>query len=521
MSEYLKQFKTNIRSKILGVALLLSSCQSGPRANPLELPISILQKTVKEAQQSDLFDSTRQLTTTWWTLFADAQLTALIEKTLTRHPTLQTARAKIFLAGYRADQFRSTLFPSIGLAGDLLRQKFSQTGLIPFNASTPIPTTTTTGSSLPATGGAAGIPLYFTQYETELTLSYEFDLWGKNRNLLRAAIGEVRASEADEVFVRLQLGITVAQLYYQLQVAYQRLEIAKSLVSNQTLYRQLIQTRIKNNVGNAITLKQVEMTLSSFRESLLEIEGEIAVKEYQLKAYLAADFEESIEQIELDHQSLPRLPLPSCLPLHLIANRPDIKAQLWLIESAGRQIAVAKAGFYPDINLSALFGFQTLNFAKLLTWPSSYFSVNPAFSLPIFDGGRLTANLRSSEVNYDLAIFRYNDLVLNAVKEVLEGLAILQNAQAQYRELNKSFHLQQELAQLTALRVKAHLNSDLDLLNSQKVVLQMQERQLIAYGQTFQSLLSLIKALGGGYAIESHVAEEATNQRDEKNCYED
>ena len=111
--------------------------------------------------------------------------------------------------------------------------------------------------------------------------------------------------------------------------------------------------------------------------------------------------------------------MPHNLPLHLISQRADIAAQIKLIQSAGDLIKVAEAGFYPDFNLNAFFGFQTIHFAQLFKWDSTFFNVDPAMTLPIFDGGRLIADLRKSEIDYNGAILQYNQLVIDAASEVL------------------------------------------------------------------------------------------------------
>src|SRR5258706_15128440 len=97
--------------------------------------------------------------------------------------------------------------------------------------------------ALPVTAGANGIPVYFTQYETEINLSYDFDVWGKNRNTWAAALGQMWANAADEIFTRLQVGISIAQLYYRLQVNYKREEIAHTIVENQSNYLNPIQQK--------------------------------------------------------------------------------------------------------------------------------------------------------------------------------------------------------------------------------------------------------------------------------------
>jgi NodT family efflux transporter outer membrane factor (OMF) lipoprotein len=489
----------------LGISLIAASCYTNGRlAEPINLPSAAIEEGVEDTKNDPLFDSKDWIPPDWWTLFNDDQLTEFIYLAFERNPTLQSTQTNILLAASDANRIRAALFPTLNFAGDVARQKISETGVIPFGTTgsavtTQIPVPPPPSSTGATAGSGLQIPIYFTLFETELTLSYNFDLWGKNRNMFRGALSDVQAKIADEAFSRLQLGISVAQVYYQLQIDYKRQEIAQAVVNNRTEYLNLTRQRIKENLDTAIAEQSALAGLAGTEQILLQIQGDIAVKEHQLKAYLAGDFLETINAVEIDQKPLPVIPLPQSLPLHLIAQRPDITAQIWVIESAGRQIDVAKAGFYPDFNLNALFGYQTIHLHELFLWKSSYFNIDPAFTLPIFDGGRLDANLRTSEVNYNLAILRYNELVLNAAKEVLDGISVLQNAEQQYKTYKQNAEAQDEIFKLTAQRVEHNLDSGLNYLISEGNNLVALDEKIIALGSTIQAALSLIQALGGGY----------------------
>lgn len=506
-------------SNKFAISLLIFSvgCSCGNRANIIEPPPAAIEEGIQNNYSEELFETANCLPCEWWTLFQDEQLNTFVKTTFSQNPTLQEAYAKILLAASNARRVRANLFPNLFWGGDVSRQKLTETGIIPFNRTTggATPTNSATaaavsaaggmipplpnGNQLPATGGVAGIPVYFTQYETEVALRYDFDIWQKNKNTLRAAISEYYANIADEAFVRLQLGISLALVYYQLQIDYQREEIAQELIENQTRYSELTHTQQTGNIQSSQAVYNTLINLVSARQTLLEIQADIAMNEYQLKTYLAGQFNEHINDIQITKLPLPKIPLPCDLPLHLIARRPDIIAQLWLINSAGRKIEVAKAGFYPDFNLTALFGYQTLHLPELFSWKSSYYNVDPAFSLPIFDGGRLTADLRASEINYDIAIYRYNALVLNAVRDVLDGLTLLRNADLQLKEAQDKVKQQEQLLQLTILKKQNNLSSELEVLTNRQAVLIAKNIEVVTLGKKIQAMLSLIKALGGGY----------------------
>lgn len=471
---------------------LLTGCIASKKcAYPFPFPEEAINSKAEDALQDPLFIES-DVPKEWWLLFNDPQLSRLIESAFKNNPTLHEARAQIYASLYAAQQVRSSLFPQINWGGDILREKLSETGLIPFNMDS-----TQTGANAPfPTPTGNGIPVYFTQYETEFTLAYDFDIWEKRRNTYRAALGEVQARIADDAFLHLQLGVALAKTYFDLQVAYQREKIAKALVQNQKELQKLTKTLLQKNLRSGLNVSNADSLVSDALVNQTEIESAIALKEYQLKAYLAGTFEECIVDASL---FLPKVPLPSHIPMHLLANRPDIQRELWLIQSAGKLIETAKAGFYPDFNITALFGFQTIHLHKLFNWPSSFYNVDPAFTLPLFTGGLLEANLDTSEVNYDIAIYRYNQLIVDAAKEVLESIALIRLGEKKRQELIAKLSYQERYQALTNVRFQNNLESRVGLLQSEQSVLMAKDQEIIALGNILQAILSLIKALGGGY----------------------
>lgn len=497
------------KNLLLSFIIALTGCTATPRAIPIEIPIETLNQEFQDAYQSSFFAEEETIPQNWWELFEDPQLNAFIETTFEKNPTLHSAQANIFQARANANLARSSLFPYFSWVGDISRQKLSKTGVIPFGPSPP-GTTVSNGTTVsPVTvgapitpGGTSGIPVYFTQYESEINLSYEIDLWGKNQNRLAAAVGEVQAAIADKAFTRLQLGVAFAQTYFRLQINYKREEVAKAILENQSNYDSLVKQRVSGNLDAAPTYHTAQTNLSGVKQALLQIQGNIAIDEFQLKAYLAGHFDEEIERISIEKASLPKIPLPKELPLHLIAHRPDIVSKLWILESAGKQIEVAKAGFYPDVNLNAFFGFQTIHPQDFFKWPSRFFNIDPAFSLPIFDGGRLLANLDYSLIQYDEVIFEYNELILNTVRDILTGISLLKNSYEQLEQFKQKYDEQKMIFNLTQMRLKNNLSSGLDYLTSEQSMLTALDQELTSLGNTIQIALSLIKSLGGGYEVD-------------------
>lgn len=463
-----------------------------------ELPAAVLQKAVDEVSNDPLFEMTEWIPENWWEIFNDEQLNKFIAITIVNNPTLQSAKTKILLALTTADKVRSALYPSITWNADVQREKLSETGVLPISGNGSI----SSSAPLPqAPIMPSVIPIYFTLYETALNILYDFDLWGKNRNTLRAALGEVQSAIADEAFTRLSLSLAVAESYFQLQTDYEQLRILREIHKNREHYFELVKKRVQYNLDDNLIFYAASNNLIAARQDLLVTEANISIHENQLRSYLAGNFQDEICDIHIDQKTLPKVPLPEVLPLHLISHRPDIISKLWLIESACYKINVAIAGFYPDINLMAFGGFQTIHFQKWFEAKSTYGDIQLATSLPIFTGGLLTANLKSSELNYDLEILDYNQLIIDAVKQVLNGIVVLKNNNQQLEQFRLEAKDQQEIFRITHLRLEHNIGSNLDYLNSENEFLAIKRQEVIALKNTLNSILDLIKALGGGYDV--------------------
>lgn len=468
-------------------ALFTSACEScRTRACPIEVPDIALELEVEDTSR---FTTLETLSPDWWKMFQDDQLTWLIVTALEQNPSLLAARDKVYRAAYTADFEKSYLYPHFGLEADLQRQKLSETGVIPFQSG-PIGNP----SSVPI---GPQIPVWYTLYETSINFSYEIDLWGKRRKAFCAALDVMHAREADEAFRRLSLSVLMAKSYFQLQIAYRREAIQQQLQVNLQKRFDLVKQKKANRLADESTILEAENALLQVEENVISLKKEIQMTKNLILSLLAGDFTEAIEPWCLE--DIPEIPLPCSLPLHLLAHRPDIISQIWMIEAFSLQTEVAKAEFYPDFNLVGFIGFQTIHLRKLFESKSAYGVVEPAMTLPIFQGGALVANLRSSEVDVDLAIYQYNELVLNAVREVLDGIVQVQTSDQLQQAAKKQVEHRRNIFELMELKKTRHIASGIEVLQSEAAALLSEDHYLQAVENSLSASLELIKALGGGY----------------------
>jgi NodT family efflux transporter outer membrane factor (OMF) lipoprotein len=199
-------------------------------------------------------------------------------------------------------------------------------------------------------------------------------------------------------------------------------------------------------------------------------------------------------------QSTP-VALPSTLPADLLGRRPDVVAQRWRVEAARRDVDSAKAQFYPNVNLAALAGVQSVTFSKLLDRSSAIPSIGAAVQLPLFDGGRLRGNLGVKDADYDLAVEQYNQTLLDAMRDVVDRLASLRSVGTQTSEASAGLGAAEEAYSIAVARYRAGLGNYLQVLVAETQVL---EQRYIRADLRYRELdlsIDLIRALGGGFDV--------------------
>jgi NodT family efflux transporter outer membrane factor (OMF) lipoprotein len=191
--------------------------------------------------------------------------------------------------------------------------------------------------------------------------------------------------------------------------------------------------------------------------------------------------------------------LPTVLPADLLGRRPDLVAQRWRIEAARRDIDAAKAQFYPNLNLNALVGLESINFGKLLDVDSANPAYGPALRLPLFDGGRLRGNLAARDADYDLAVSEYNRTLIDAMREVVDQLAAFKSLQAQQAELERGLAAAREAHDLAMTRYRAGLASYLQVLATETPLLEQESLRANLHARALDTSINLMRALGGGF----------------------
>ena len=420
----------------------------------------------------------------WWKVYEDPQLDRLIAEAIAGNPTMHIAQSRIAISKAVGGIARSALMPTVQTGASFTREQFTEHYFIP----------------PPFAGNWA----WYNEWTTGLF--YDLDLWGKNRSALAGALDQVQMTTAEAQEVRLALETAVIRLYVQLSLQYSLLDVAQETLHQREQIRDILKKRHSTGLGTEIELRQAETVVPAARAEIERISESIEILRNRLSA-LAGKGPGYGEQIRRPTLSL-ALPigLPSTIQADLLGRRPDVVAQRWRVEAAGKGIDVAKASFYPNINFSAFVGWQSLGFDKFLSSESLIKGFGPAISLPIFEGGRLKEQLRTSTAEYDIAVEAYNNTLIHAIEEVANEVITLRSLEIQRNETYQSHSLAFRAYDIALSGFKAGLSDYLTVLNAQTQTLVESQRKAQVEAHTLDAYGALMQAIGGGVPVNPPLA---------------
>ncbi len=466
------------RLPLLALALLLGGCASmgpqsenepirGPEAVPVQGAIAALQPVRAGWPGQD-----------WWRSYGDPQLIALVERARANSPTLAAAQARVRAAAAIEGVAAAALGPQANFAARSTRTHFSANSNIP----------------KPLAGNWA----WFS--DASLGLSYEVDFWGKNGAAVRAAAGRLNAQEAEAQAAALAVTVALVQAYCRLDQLYVQRDLAEAALRQREQIQMLVAQRVDAQLDSRAELKQAEIAVPLARAQLAALDETLALQRGQIAA-LAGQGPDAAAAITRPHIVLRRQAgVPDDLPAALLGRRPELVALRWRVEAASGDTEVARAQFYPTLNLSALVGLQSLGFSHLLEGGSRTVAAGPVFTLPLLDGGRLRGNLGLRKAEYDFAVDQYNGAVVEAMRDVVAQLTSLHWLAERMREEDAALDAAEQAYRLAEQRYRSGLGNFLQvLLADTQVIAQRRNRaELAARAQELD--LNLIRALGGGYA---------------------
>ncbi|HEX5477974.1 MAG TPA: efflux transporter outer membrane subunit, partial [Burkholderiales bacterium] len=333
-----------------------------------------------------------------------------------------------------------------------------------------------------------------------LNLSYELDFWGRNRAAYEGALGRARAAQAEQQAARLSLAAAVTRAYLQLAAAWEQRDIAARTLEQREKLLELSRARLSAGIDSRVELEQAAAGIPAAREQILRHEEQIALSRSQLAALAGKGPDAGLALARPQLGPAPAALLPSTLPADLLGRRPDIVAQRWRVEAAARDIDAAKAEFYPNVNLNAFVGLQALGFDHWLDLGSEMAGAGPALRLPLFDGGRLRANLAGRDAGFDLALEQYNQTLIDALREVADQLTLARSIEARRHQSEAALGHAEKSYALALERYRGGLSSQLQVLAAESQVLEQRSLAAELRSRALDASVGLMRALGGGYA---------------------
>ena len=443
-------------------------------------PIPVLPKPAAavSAEQAGLNASrSQELKADWWTAFNDPQLDALITRALAESPSLAAARARIARAAAATDNAGASDKPIIGAGFDATRQRYTERGIYP-----------------PPIAGSVR-----TTANLQVGISYEWDFFGRHQAELAAALGAQQAAEAEGAAAKLMLSSSVARSYLALARVLAQAELVKQQLAAREQAYALVRQRVAAGLDNGQDERTAETPLPDLKRQGLMLDEQASLLRHQLAA-LSAQPAAALARLAPAMPDVLLLQTENSLGLDLLGRRPDVVAARWRVEAATQQISAARSQFYPNVTLSAFAGFNALGLDQLLKAGSQQYGFGPSLRLPLFDTGRLRAQLKGSAAEADAAVAAYNAAVFDAVRDASDQATTLNSLQSQNPQQQALLANAEASLALVQSRFDAGLGNRLAVLSARNAVLAQQRQSLDLRSLTLDSQVSLMRALGGGFA---------------------
>ncbi|MBV9654002.1 MAG: efflux transporter outer membrane subunit [Acetobacteraceae bacterium] len=455
----------------------------------------------------------------WWHLFRDKELSSLVERVGAGNLDVRLATIRLAESRGQRGIAASDLFPTLNGNGSYSREKISNRGAISlFGAgggsgsggaggaasgggvntganglsgqSGAIPTTVTGGQKLQ--------PFNLWQYGFDA--SWELDLWGRVRRSVESADASVDASEEARRASLLSSIAEVASDYIQLRGAQAALQIARDNLKSAQESLTLTQQRAAGGVTNELDVANAQAQVRSTAAEIPQYADQEARLINALSLLLGQEPQALRGELERA-KPIPPVPprVPVGLPSELARRRPDIVQAEAQLHAATADIGVAVANFYPSVTLSGSLGIQALRFKDLGNWDARQYSLGPAITVPLFEGGRLRATLELRKAQQQEAAVTYQRTVLNAWHEVDNALTAYEKEQRRRDDLAQAVASNRAALGLAQDRYRAGVADFLQVLTAQRDLLAAQQALAASTTNVSNDLVALYKALGGGW----------------------
>jgi NodT family efflux transporter outer membrane factor (OMF) lipoprotein len=453
------------------LAALLCSCTAGPDYRRPAAPVPAAFKELQGWKQAQPRD--HEISGDWWQIFEDPYLNSLERQVNVSNQSIAQAEAQYRQAQSLVQGAKSAYFPVV--SGSLEANRFRA-----------------------ASGQSVAVSGVRTLFNGVISFAWEPDIWGKVRREVESNEANAQARAASLQAVRLLTQATLAQNYFQLRALDAQIKLLNDTVEAFAKTLKITQNRYAVGVAGKSDVVQAETQLESARAQAINFGILRAQLEHAIAVLMGKTPAELSIPVAAFKAKIP--PIPVSLPSQLLERRPDIAEAERLAAAANAQIGVAKAAYYPSLNLSGTNGYQASTFSNLLTNAARYWALGPAaLALPLFDGGARGATLGETIHSYDASVAFYRQTVLVGFQEVEDQLSTLRILEKEIQVQEKAVEAARKAVELTTNQYKAgtlsYLNvntAQADALNNEITAVDLQSQRMVAAVQ-------MVKALGGGW----------------------
>jgi multidrug efflux system outer membrane protein len=430
--------------------------------------------------------------TGWREFFTDPKLQTLIEQALQHNYDAQIATLNIAAARAQYQIQRAELFPKISASATEEVEKFPA-AVAPLASGAG----TTTGVGAVGASGGSGIFRYF-DVGIGFT-SYELDLFGRIRSLnhakLQQYLGYVETRRSTQISVIAE----VANAYLTWLADQKLLRITEDTLNSQQQSLSLIRLTYDGGVGTALDFHQAETTVATAQANLAQYRRQVAQDQNALVVLLGAPLPSGfVADVDLDEESL-LADLPAGVPSEVLVQRPDILAAEHNLIAANANIGAARAAFFPSILLTGSYGTASTQLSGLFTQGSTAWTFSPQISLPIFAGGANVASLNLAKVQKNILVVQYEQAIQSGFREVADALAGRATLDSQVAADTALVQASSESFRLSNMRFTGGVDNYLGVLDSQRLLYSAQQSLVTVKLARLQNLVTLYKALGGGW----------------------
>jgi outer membrane protein, multidrug efflux system len=468
-----------MNKRLIGGAVILSllaGCTVGPKyRKPIVQPPSTFRGAGDVAATPDP-NSLADLK--WFEVFKDQQLQELIRTALVNNYDLSQAMARVQTARANLGITRSEQFPNVTASAEVTTLRNSNSGQFALPA----------GANRDRTFGTVLLDL----------LSFEIDIWGRQRRATEAARADLLGAEETRKAVMTTVVGDVSAAYFNLLELDMELEIAQDTLATRKESLSLIQTRQRGGVATMLDVRQAEQLVYAAAQTVPDIERLIEQTENRINLLLGKDPGPVTRGRSLTEQEQPP-DAPAGLPSSLLERRPDIRAAEATLMAATANIGVAKAAYFPQISLTGFLGGQSSQLANLFSGPGGAWNFAPQVSLPIFNAGRVKSGVRFTEAQQRLALTQYQQSIKTAFREVSDALVEYRKVKEIRAQQESLVTTLQDRSRLAYLRYQGGVDTQLNALDADRDLFAAELNLAQTRRNELLALVQLYKALGGGW----------------------